>query len=275
MNVKKGKYITALEVNELMAQSDKTYYKSRFRFIKSHNGYRPGNFHLLIGTSGGGKSTVVRSLLVDLLPSIKKRILVWLSEETHQEFIREFGRSGIYNYGKELKNKIDFYSEQESSETMPQMKQRIKSLLENEDYEFIIFDNLTTSRLYMDRRPNEQAEFSLWLKAICQNSDTAALLVAHTGAEISDNMNRFINANDIRGAKSIVNLSQFIYILQRFINEAGEIFQMLRLDKNRGQDAQEKLFLLEYDRSMVLYQNDRILSYDMLKEIFKNRRNLR
>jgi len=272
---KRAKYITALEVNELMADADRVIYPSKFRFLKEHKGYRPGNLHLLLGTSGGGKSTVARSLLIDILPRIQKKVLIWLSEETHLEFVTELARTGIFNHGKELKNKIDFFSEQENDLSEMELCTTMKEFVDSDEYDFFIYDNITTSKVYMGQLPAKQSQFAVWFKKICSQNKVAALIVAHTGAEISDNMNRFINYNDIRGVKTLPHISQFIYILQRFINEAGYIYQMLLLVKNRGQRTSEKMFLIEYDDSMMLYSGDRIVNYEKMTEIFKNRQKLK
>ena len=84
------------EIEVLREMADKVYFKSHFEFIQSHKGYRPKNVHLFMGESHGGKSTLVRSLVMDAcLSDEAPPVLVWLSEETPHEFLNELYRSGI------------------------------------------------------------------------------------------------------------------------------------------------------------------------------------
>ena len=44
-----------------------TYHDSQFEFLKIHNGFRPGELHMVIAPMGGGKSTLIRTMIYDQL----------------------------------------------------------------------------------------------------------------------------------------------------------------------------------------------------------------
>ena len=76
--------------------------------------------------------------------------------------------------------------------------------------------------------------------------------------------------NDIRGCKSIINVVQYCYILQRFhINEF--YFPTLRITKHRGQTVDEKMYYITYDKEKNLYIEDRHLDFEEMKDNFKRR----
>lgn len=275
--VSKGEYITSLELEELNERSKKVYFKSMYNFINQHRGYRPSNIHLFLGTSGGGKSTAVRSLLVDALPRIKrgKKVLLWLSEETVADFTTELGKTGIVEHGRVLLERLHIFSEQECEFEGPaQILNEFIRLIETNEYEIVFLDNITTSEFYMDKKPDVQAMVIKKIKAVIQKSNAVLNIVAHTNAEVSDSSPRLINANDIRGSKSIVNLSQFIYILQRFVND-DNIFQTLRIVKNRGQLVNKSIFLLRFCKETFLFKDDKPISFEIFKEAFKTRNTLK
>lgn len=275
MAVNEGEYITSIELSELHERASVVWFNSMFFFLKAHKGYRKGNIHLLLGSSGGGKSTLVRSMLIDALPRVSKKILVWLSEETADDFKMEISKTGLIDHGRSLLDKMDIFSEQDSDiKNCDEMFFYLSELLSQNKYDMVFLDNITTSLIYMDRRPNEQASVSKELKKLCQKIDIPMILIAHTGAEISDTTPRTINPNDIRGSKTIINLSQFIYILQRFMNNE-KIFQTLRIAKHRGQDVKNKIFKLKFESRNFLFTEDRIINFDAFSDAFKERDKLR
>ena len=81
------------EIEVLHEGADRVYFDTHYNFLKAHNGFRPGCMHMFMGTSHGGKSTLVRSLLTDICLSGKdingepNPVLLWLSEETVLEFL--------------------------------------------------------------------------------------------------------------------------------------------------------------------------------------------
>lgn len=274
--INEGKYMTTFEIEEAQREASSILYDTKFNFLRQHNGFRNSNIHLILGTSGGGKSTTVRTLLIDILPKVPrgKKLLLWLSEETAEEFFVEINKSGLIEHGRPLLDKLDIFSEQEHiDDSAQQLEFKMSEFVKSGQYGFLIFDNLTTSEMYMGRKPNEQGAFSKRLKAKIQETRIPLLIVAHTKAEVTDNMHRLIESNDIRDSKSIVNLAQFIYVLQTFyINEKR--INTLRIVKNRGQLVEQSMFVLKFEPKTFLFGTDRAIDFNEFKSIFKERNKL-
>jgi len=84
-------YISTGDLNKMHEETSHVYIDSDFNFLKCHKGLRPGQMHVLIGTSGSGKSTVVRKIILD--SAKEHKVLLWLSEESRQDFIAALSKN--------------------------------------------------------------------------------------------------------------------------------------------------------------------------------------
>jgi len=265
----KTAYYTAQQQEEMALMSKTVQIKSSYAFLNAHNGLRKGFTHVVLGTTGGGKSTFVRSLIRDVLfgNSAKQKILFWATEESHEECLTEmsFGLPSC-----DALNSVSIFSESDELMSEKEYILYLTSLIEERQPDVFIMDNITTSAMYEGQSVRQQGAFSKHLKRICKINNVALVIIAHTGAEVSDNMPRLINENDIRGGKQIVNLCEFLYILQRF--QIGEsFFPTLRVKKHRGQDVDATMYSLSYDKHTRSFKNDNPIPFDRFKEMFKNR----
>jgi len=264
-------HIVDSEKMSLRLEASLIDFKSKFNFISEHNGFRRGKIHVIMGTSGSGKSTLVRSLLMDLMEqNPHQNVLLFLSEETIQDFKMEIAHSNFC-----FKNRNIWIISEQEMENVDSSKFFIdlNEFITKNSIDFFLFDNITTSRFYNDIRPAEQGAFIRKLKKLTKEKKIATLLVAHTKADVWDNSPRLINENDIRGSKTIVNLAEFFYIMQRFqINE--EYFQTVKIVKHRSQDPNNKLFVAEFDRKKKIYTRDLRINFERFKEIFNDRNKL-
>lgn len=261
--------ITKTELRIVTEKSDKIHFNTSLGVLLSHNGFRPGSVHTFIGISSGGKSTLVRSLIIDVLKNLNalKKVFLWLSEESYLDFVKELGRSG-YSDKEKLKN-LHVQSELDLGE-MP-AGQMFNLFSENcKDKDFIFLDNLTTSEFYEPLRPQEQGKVAKKLKAIAERLQVPMVLICHTSGAVTENIPRLIDQNDVRGGKGIVNISQFFYVLQRF-NIGETIFPTIRITKHRGQNTPHKLFYLKYNTEKRAYDGDRQISFMEFKKVFKQR----
>lgn len=264
--------ITTTEAKILKFESEKTHWPSAFRFLRAHRGHRPGNVHTFLGTAGGGKSTLVRSLLVDAMenmPTQKTKIGVWLSEESRLEFLTELYRTG---YSDKTKLARVFVTS-ELDRNITGHKNALESLeqfVEENKLDLLLLDNLTTSQIYMDLNPKQQSDAAMNVKKICSSRRVPLLNFMHTSADVNDNLSRLINPNDVRGSKTIVNLTQFLYIMQTFVID-GHKYQTLRISKHRGQDPEHVMYRLTWVKRARLYCQDSPINFKDFKEAYKKR----
>lgn len=82
-----------------------------FNFIRDHYGLKRGKAHMLLGSSGRGKSTLSRSILFQL--ASKKKVLLCSSEETMHDTKMLFVKSRFTN---KLIDNIKFLHEEKMRE---------------------------------------------------------------------------------------------------------------------------------------------------------------
>ena len=242
---------------------DFTSWFTSFAFLNQHNGFRPGKLHAFIGTTGGGKSTLMRSILIDALKlNPDKRVGVYLSEESKDDLRACMSLiEGVNMDGAVVISEIDSKKEALSV---------FKDLIATSHFDLIFIDNITTSLHYNDQKPDKQFQFVQSLKELASKSRVPIVMIAHTAAGVSDNMGRLINENDIRGSKSVVNLCEYLYILQRF--KAGQtFFPTVTIKKSREFAIDKSLFWLKYEKAQMIYSGDLYLSFEDFKKIYKNR----
>lgn len=242
---------------------------SNFNFLKAHNGLHRGMVHILLGTAGSGKSSLMRGLVLDCFKSNPDiRILYYLSEESTESFKRDLVMSGLENISD-----MPIYAISEL-ECEPRDERQFFGVLKDAVLDIkpqlLIFDNITTSSLYNDRLPQEQFKFLALIKKFTEKFDLASMLVAHTSSMISDNMSRLINESDVRGSKSVVNLAEFFYILQRF-SIAGHYYPVLKIFKHRPVVVDCKLYRLLFDREKRYYTSDLGIGFNDMRSAYDKR----
>ena len=149
-------------------------------------------------------------------------------------------------------------------------KDYMRETFARDDIAIIFYDNITTSEFYCDIHPSEQSTFIWELKELISKVKKPLILVAHTASEISENTPRFISITDIRGSKTIANLVQFYYILQRFSIEDA-FYPTLRILKHRGQTVKDTMYYLYYSKEKNIYYKDKKIDFNAIKEAFRSR----
>lgn len=243
--------------------------KSRFAFLTAHDGLKPRKMHLLIAPTHSGKSTMTRSLLVDaMIMNPNKKFLIWLTEETKEEFLVELKK--CYPHEKLSGENLRIFSQQNYQEQDPQ---KIKGFIEQcitQGYcDFLFVDNITTSPIYMDKATKEQADIAMWFKGLSKK--VGLFLIAHTNN--NDFNNRLLDETDIRGSKTITNLTEFMYILQP-IRVGDTLYQFLMIKKHRGEDVNGTFYRLNYDKKLYSFRDDLLVKFDDIAWLFQQRNQL-
>lgn len=261
--------ITPEEIKLLIEENQEWHYKTVFNFIDTHRGWRKGKLHTILGTASAGKSTLVRSITADWIANTgnKLDIGVILSEETEADFLTEFYR-GEFKYVDRVHS---FQELEQNFKSVSDYFHRLKIFIEQHNIKFLIYDNITTSFTYMDRPANEQAVVAKQLKKLAMELDIPVIAISHTGANTNENQTNLISMNDIRGSKTIVNLSEFFYIMQVFFNENIR-YTTISIKKHRGQDIGGNIFLLKYNSDNRMFYSDNVLDYDAFELIVKKKR---
>ena len=257
------------EADQMAAVSGECHFRTSFGFLNTHNGIRKNKMHMLISPTSGGKSTIVRSVLRDVIfNNTDKKILLFLSEETVQEFKDEFYK-GV-PVCKRLKDSLVIISQVNQDYSGDELKKKIEEIIEFYNIDLFVFDNLTTSRkLHLGQSVPTQDETVMWLKSLCKT--TTVFVIAHTNT--TDYNNRLITENDIRGTKTTVNVTEFLYILQP-INVGNALNQFIIIKKNRGVKCSNKTFKMNFCDKIMSFENDTAVNFAEMKRIFKLRNKL-
>lgn len=265
-------------IDRLSKESQEFQFSSGYKFLQEHRGFRRGKVHTVLGTPGGGKSTLVKSIIIDFLQQNQnEKLLVYLSEETRKEFAIEMHRT-LGNIANDYLDRCVVIEEcglpAHVIKNADGLIEYLKKTMALSDFSGVLFDNLTTSRFYQGKRPGEQGDIAMSIKHLTQDNNVFMLLICHTRSEVHDNSERLIHENDIRGSKTLVNLTEFLYILQRMVvNET--IYPFLFIKKNRSQnEVNHRQYSLVFDHEKSFYGEDRHVDFSDVKQIWQDRNKL-
>lgn len=246
----------------------------RFNFIREHNGLRPGKKHVVISTTGTGKSTIARTIVKDCAKT--HPVLVYSSEEDRSDCIHLFDKSET---PKEITDNIHLLEEVnvldkiKTSDYDSFFSIIAKNIIETGSKAFF-FDNITTSDFYDCKSPAEQVRFSNKLSAMVKLLNVPAIIVAHSQSQIKDDQQTLIGAEDIRGSKSISNKAEYFYVYQRLKihHDGNEIFYpIIRVVKSRLGNNTHDIYRLHFSYSKKEYYEDKKISFKEFKEAYEAR----
>lgn len=262
-------YLTPEEFKRLKLENESVQFKSDFGFLRAHNGLRPGKMHVILGCTGSGKSSLTNGLILDAARS--GSVYVWLSEEKMEALQVALYTQGI---SEATANRIFVFSEKDEINLEAEdVWEYVKKDISKANPDCVFFDNITTSRIYIDKKPNEQSKTARDLQQHFSNMGVPFVVVAHTSADVYDNGGILITENHIRGCKSISNLAEFFYIMQRF-NVNGFFAPTITIRKHRDYVIKEPMFYLNFDIEKKIYVDDRQIDFEKFKEYYKNRNKL-
>jgi energy-coupling factor transporter ATP-binding protein EcfA2 len=266
-------YLTDGEKEELEIERTTYHFDTQIEFLKAHCGYRPGLMHVLLGPTSGGKSTLVKTMLFDLVIHLgKRKALLILSEERVKDFYISMTKMpSTLKWGNLRVTTEDKIYEGSDVEVY---LQSISEIVEKENISIVFYDNLTTSKFYPIEKLGEQERFVKSLKSkLCHVYDIPFVIVAHTRAEITVNHNKITGPEDIRGCKTTANLAECLYTLQ-VIDVEKHRFQYVKGHKGRGYDYDPGFFFLGYNSKIRCFDRIEKRDFESFRLNFEDRQRL-
>lgn len=268
--------VNTLDIQEAFKDSQKRHFHSTFAHLDAHFGVRRGCYSVYMGSTSCGKSSLLKTIIVQASSTPDVTVLVWLSEEKKAKYAK--GMSHYCNTTGADLSKVKFF--EESSIDMTQLKTHedflifVRDVMVSAGADIVFFDNISTSRLYgSSTHIKDQAKTVTFFKRQSQDLDIAIVAICHTSSDVSDNQGRLFTTEDVRGLKSISIEASYFYALQKFTSN-GTIYLTLRTLKFRDHDQASGTYILNYDHNMGVYVGDKKVDFEAINEIFKKRDSL-
>jgi hypothetical protein len=240
--IKPMTFETEEERKKVIEESKKIYLpKINLDFVKAHNGFRPGYTHLILSSTGDGKSTFTRTILYEAIKNYK--VLWYSTEETHDDF-KEY--CAISNISNDLLKNVFFYRESEEERLIDFAT---RALVENA-CDLFIFDNYTTCKEVSSLDQKGQIIFFKKLRNLMIELSVPLIVVAHTSAESKGLKVEKRDPLEIRGFKDFAMEAHVIYSLETFKIEtkAG-----ISLPYGKGEENPVEHILYEVNTVSLLY----------------------
>jgi archaellum biogenesis ATPase FlaH len=258
------------KIPELLKENKTSFFAmSRFKFIERHHGLRPGLMHVLLGTTGSGKTTLSRSILSDMAK--QDRVLFYSTEETQDQFMIQSSNQKKMN----IEN-ISFLHEDQilklvnGKHDIDGFVQSLAWAMEERKCKALFFDNITTSIFYDE---NEKAvEMVVKLRELMNKAKKPFFVVAHTSANVSNG--QWFESNAVRGRRVITTKAEYVYCLFRCrVNLGGVEHQtsIVHVDKSRLHAGIKEFYRLDYDSSLNDYVSDNKVNYDSVLKLLKGK----
>jgi len=251
-----------------------------FRFIEDHFGLRRGQRHMLLGTTGQGKSTLSRSVLLQYAKH--HRVLLYSTEEDKEATETAFAEAGAIG---ELSSNVSFVYEKELLQEIKKnqaesWKNIMLAKIKDSKSEILFFDNLTTSSFYDGQdKYSQTSDFQSCLESVFEEAKIPCFVVAHTRAGIKNDQLASIEADDVRGPKNNANKVQYLYTIQVIRGQTKGLsvptYAVVKVIKARGVGNKNGIYLLDFDHEKRQYTGDARITHMELAEIFKNREKLK
>jgi hypothetical protein len=246
-----------------------TPWPSKFGFLNAHNGLRPGNMHLLMGSTGTGKSKLAQAVIADY--SKQGRVLMVLSEGDVDEI--ELNLSTLD--GANMENILNLHEDSCPIPDAPaaDIANWIYQTVEESTAQIIVYDNVTTSMLYEPHHGMVgQSILVRMINNIAVKLNLPVLAIAHTKKDIGDNMGRQLGIQDLQGSTALSKKCQYAHIFQRFeFEDDGRttFFPTITVAKSRYYNISDSRFLLNFNNGN--YLSDKAISFDDVNDVFLKR----
>lgn len=247
--------LTEAILGEYADKLKKVFFDSQFNFLKANNGFRPGNLHVILGSSGVGKSTLTRSLIGEA--SLHGKTLVILSEEKATSYVhalKQLPNSRLNGPNCRFLSQIKYKATSSVDKDEAFLKELIEEEIALENVDIIFYDNLTTSSVYERLTPDRQFLFCTWLKGLAIERDIPIVIIAHSNIKTNYQNSSFVKENDIRGTKGLSNLAEYFYAINKR-ERGGEIYCFIEVLKSRDYNNRG-YYLLKYEKEQRIFSKD-------------------
>lgn len=241
---------------------------SRFEFLRATNGIRPACLIGLMGTTGTGKSTLLKSIIADT--AADHPVMVWLTEEPINQYVAGIKKS---KHNANFEN-IYFYHESDIGESVKEKLDDLlfyfKEAVIQSGCRIVFMDNITTSAFYSSHFGEKgQAKAIDSFTNFCHKHNVTIFYLIHTAKNVTDNSGKLIQGEDVRGSNKSFIMSDYFYILQRF-EVASQFFTFLRIVKHRYHPTMEyKYYKLNFMDGY--YYSDSGAAFDVINKAFMDR----
>jgi energy-coupling factor transporter ATP-binding protein EcfA2 len=241
------------------------HFNSKFKHLMDHNGFRPGELHLLVGPKGGGKSSLFRNWIIESVAQ-GKIVYVRLSEDKRLDYLDEMATFFSDRNFHLMKNLIidteKDLTESEFANYFPDLEMKVK----NSGADIVFYDNLTSSRISM-QGVSKEADNAVKLRFMADKLDLPMVVAAHT--EKAFKSNSVASGDNVRGNQTISNVAAYIYGITVFFNHP-EKPTIIFTDKARHHGkANKKYYKIDFSVEMATFTKDCSLGVDDMKKIIK------
>jgi len=251
---------------------DKVVFASNFNHLKDHNGFRCGELHNLIGPKGGGKSSLVRTWLLECLLQ-KKRVLLHLSEETPEKYLVPIFRA-LKNVLKDEIKARDYLSQVyvQSEKSFDNQYQKIE-LVNAIEYraretgaDIIFHDNFTTSIMSLQGVAKE-AEYAHKMSHLAEKLNKPMIVLSHTAKQFKNTT--FATGEDVRGNATLPNTASVVYVINSLLSHPEKPSFVL-IDKSRYHSkANKQVYRIQYDLKDGIFYSDARSSFQAMADYWK------
>jgi replicative DNA helicase len=243
------------------------HFPTNLNHLRDHNGFRPGELHALVGVKGGGKTTELRTWILECLLAGKK-VYVRLSEESSQSYIDEI----VVQLGKIMPVdgmellKIDSEMELSYDQLGAQYFDDLRLQLRNFNADILFFDNFTTSEL-SESNVGQQSKSARELRKLAEKLKIPVIVAAHTVKGFKSNS--LASGDDVRGSMTLVNTAAYVYTINVLFGHIDKP-TILFVDKARYHSQSNKsLYRLYHHESHGLFVKDEKTSKNMVLKLLK------
>lgn len=264
------------DIELALEEKERQYFFSTFEHLNVHHGFRKGCYSIVMGSTGSGKSSLMKMYALNA-SSTPSNVLLWLSEEAKAKYAMSMIKYCDVT-GTDI-SRIKFFEEskvpQKYKKNMDNFHEYFKYIVRLTGAEIVLVDNITSSRFYGPQTSlNEQGKTVQFFKDFSKEYNIALVAAMHTASNVSDNMGRLFTTEDVRGNRSISIEASYFYALQKFTKDS-DIYTFVRNLKHRDHDEAQGMFILKYDKDYSLYTGDRKVNFAEIKSLFESSDRLR